>query len=142
MNMLELTYAHTAAEVDRALAGKRALPERADLLRRAHELLELDVLVEVTLNDIITGRKGDCSFCPVSRAVRRATNRDVMIDAVSIRVFGTWLFVDIPPPPQARTFIKRFDSGGPVQPLAFRLTIPLPNTPNTCLLYTSDAADE
>ena len=124
MNMLELTHAHTVVEVDRALAGKRALPERADLLRHARELLELDVLVEVTLNDIITGRKRDCSFCPVARAVKRAASRDALIDPVAIRVFGTRLFVDIPTPPQARTFIKRFDSGGPVQPLAFRLTIP------------------
>lgn len=75
---------------------------------------------EVTREDILKGKRVSAEFCPIAMAVRRVTNRkDVSVNGYTIKVDG----ISVPCPPEATSFISKFDSGTHVEPL--ELDVPI-----------------
>lgn len=73
--------------------------------------------IQVTEDDIRFGERGECTDCPVARAISRATKREAYVDSYDI-CSGSY---DWFTPEAVRTFIARFDSGQPVEPFTFEL---------------------
>ena len=87
--------------------------------------LKMRVRVEVTKNDIRRGRCGDCSNCPIARAVKRATkiqNVNVDEDSISISNDGQSLYIDSSQ--KCTRFVQKFDSGEKVKPIVFLINVP------------------
>lgn len=80
------------------------------------------VEVSVTETDIMFGKKGSCTQCPIAYAVKRATGRkrNVVVD-------GQYLTInpdrpceqEMHLPKKARDFVIKFDSGKKVKPFKF-----------------------
>lgn len=81
------------------------------------------MLIEVTKNDIATGRPDDTCRCPVALALQRAfqcTEREVYVDAKIIRIVG----LSYPAPKSVGDFVELFDAARPEddpQPFSFEL---------------------
>ena len=77
------------------------------------------MLVNVTEEDIVRGKRGDCSLCPIALAVGRLFPKATYISVQSnkIAVDDTEFFV----PNSAIAFIGRFDHGSSVYPFSFPL---------------------
>ncbi len=82
----------------------------------------IDILVEVTAEDIAKGQPRRCSLCPVALALRRATGKEWIV--------GTWMrpwtATDaIETPAEALAFIEAFDGLlEEVAPFSFTLAVP------------------
>lgn len=77
--------------------------------------------IKVTQKDIDRGRLTNPWYCPIARAVRRAS-RLVSGKRQTISVGGSDCSIgrqNYGLPRRARTFVKRFDNGLPVRPLSF-----------------------
>lgn len=80
------------------------------------------VEVQVTELDIMLGKKGSCTQCPIAYAVKRATGRKR-----NVVVNGKYLVIDgaynncqqFSLPKKARDFISKFDDGKKVKPFKF-----------------------
>ncbi len=76
------------------------------------------MLVKITQEDIDQGDKYNPGWCPVALAVKRTTgNKDVSV--------GFWVHVDgtiYRLANRISDWIYRFDQGGTVRPITFRLT--------------------
>lgn len=76
--------------------------------------------VTVTLKDIKNGASYIPQYCPVARAIRRATKKQrVLVGGTSYSV-GSQKYRDLPK--KATTFIRRFDDGLKVNPFSFYIT--------------------
>lgn len=76
--------------------------------------------IEVTQQDIDSGKKSDTSCCPVALAMARA------VEPLRVSVITKWASIDgryHSLPPEVTTFIKRFDIGGAVDPFTFELQL-------------------
>jgi hypothetical protein len=74
--------------------------------------------VDVTQEDIEEGARGDCNFCPVARAIRRAfPTKSVFVGANTIGVGGERLEM----PDDVDEFVCAFDSYCDVYPFSFEL---------------------
>lgn len=80
-------------------------------------------VLDVALQDIKRGKRGNAYACPIVRALRRRYKAlefvEVAGDYVAVSV-GAWLFT-ASLPRIAKTFVRNFDRGAPVAP--FRSTI-------------------
>lgn len=78
----------------------------------------------VTAEDIAAGRQMHGERCPIGRAVRRVWP-NAHVTAVSILPGGFGkLYGDIPLDDQAFAFVRKFDTGFPVEPFSFTVVIP------------------
>lgn len=83
--------------------------------------------VDVTQEDIDRGMPKRCSFCPVAKAIQRATGNKYFYVAVSgselcdsVRAVTRTDYIDaIDLPPEVLVFLTRFDAGKPVEPFSF-----------------------
>jgi hypothetical protein len=82
------------------------------------------ITVEVTAEDIATGRVGHCSRCPLALAFHRVPGFD-RAEVSAVRVYPRPT-ESIRLPGIAREFIHRFDHRLEVQPFSFTLEVPLP----------------
>lgn len=82
----------------------------------------IDIIVDVTEDDIRHGEREECRNCPVARAIARATGRAVLVDGDEF-CFASVL-VDYTLPAAARDFIHLFDTGCNVKPFSFTISIP------------------
>ena len=74
--------------------------------------------IEVTQKDIEKGKRNSSRFCPVARAVRRATRkRYIEVTGRTIFIERKELFV----PLKVTRFINRFDDSILVHPFSFEL---------------------
>jgi hypothetical protein len=84
--------------------------------------------IAVTQCDIDAGERGDCLWCPMVIAARRATRKRCLVD------FADWsrrrlvLIIDgmgivATLPPDARRWVKDYDAGRRVKPLAFAVKL-------------------
>jgi len=82
------------------------------------------LVIEITQQDILLGRRNEASCCPIARALTRLGYK-------SVNVWGTYLslldpetddvlFLDLPKPVQI--FIKNFDKDRSVEPCTLTLT--------------------
>lgn len=78
--------------------------------------------VEVTADDIAEATRG-AGGCPVARATRRAAGAEYVVAGVHwIDVRGTdGYLLSHPTPPAVAAFMRRFDRGETVAPMAFDL---------------------
>lgn len=84
--------------------------------------------IDVTQEDIDKGQQSACYFCPIARAMNRASR-----DGTTWAVFPASCRADstdrvgerrLVLPPAAREFIRAFDAREPVSPFSFDLDIP------------------
>ena len=78
--------------------------------------------IEVTAEDIRNGRKHDCQYCPVARAIARATGREVLTGRITCQIrssYTPWRSVILPR--VVFDFTESFDAGALVQPFDFEL---------------------
>lgn len=80
------------------------------------------VTVNVTAEDIASGKSEDRYRCPVSLATARALG----VEKVFIWTHSWWLKKNIfgPLPEVATAFIRAFDHKRPVQPFSFEIEVP------------------
>ena len=76
--------------------------------------------IQVTQDDIDHGRSGDCNFCPVARAVKRATHLDLGV-RVTIGYVYLGNLVNFQLLSKVADFVYDFDVGMPVKPFEFEL---------------------
>lgn len=86
------------------------------------------IAVEVTIEDLDSGTRGDCHACPVALALSRAIGRPVFVD-------GDEAFIESGPdgwragvklPEAAVAFIRRYDRGWIAGPFTFDIDMPGP----------------
>ena len=78
--------------------------------------------IEVTQHDIDKGLNNNCFLCPIAHAVKRKMGTDsVLVYCDRISVMSTVTSYNYKLPKKARTFIKRFDDGKPVEPFTFEI---------------------
>lgn len=82
--------------------------------------------IEVTAEDIQRGRKGNACSCPIHRAGRRAGLIDFEVWNKAVSVYLDGKKKNYPLPEVAQQFIKKFDCGQPVEPIAFELAFKEP----------------
>lgn len=75
--------------------------------------------IEVTKRDIQKGERGSCRWCPVARAVARATNYKKLVLVASDHVDIN--DKDFNLPLRVQRFIACFDMGDDVKPFSFNL---------------------
>jgi hypothetical protein len=76
--------------------------------------------INVTKEDIQNGKPIHISKCPVALAITRATGRTCEVDLDAIYVDGLGLVYS---PTEVVKFVRAFDDGKNVDPLAFDLTL-------------------
>lgn len=73
--------------------------------------------------DIINGRRTAPDHCPVALAVRRQSGRSkIAVSSYSVDLLDGMKDAELPP--EARQFVRDFDSGRPVKPFSFELELP------------------
>jgi len=79
--------------------------------------------IQVTHEDITSGRPGDCIGCPVAIAATRVFNRECLVDFDSILVSSTpWDDrMTFRLPTNVRRRIRRFDMTAQMRPFTFEL---------------------
>lgn len=87
--------------------------------------------VDVTADDIASGKESDCAHCPVARAIGRALrdiNHNLGAEAaylgITIYSAGRFRRWHVTPPVVVSFWMRDFDMGRVVPPFAFRLEIP------------------
>lgn len=77
------------------------------------------IIIEVTEEDIKSGRRHSYSKCPIALAIRRAFARDY---GVAVGVGSFCVGIDVwKLSRRAQNFIQNFDEGCPVKPFSFRI---------------------
>lgn len=78
--------------------------------------------IEVTWVDIADGETESPGSCPIAIAAKRATKEgcNPMVGSFEIYLGVASLLL----PPEARAFVRSFDRGDDVKPIAFELDIP------------------
>lgn len=91
------------------------------------------ITINVTQEDIDNGTRKKCVICPVARALDKAFGLTVpptpiadrtcfILDSYHIDLFDKQDFlIRIPTPPEAKAFIKAFDTKQPVKPFSFQI---------------------
>jgi hypothetical protein len=83
--------------------------------------------IAVTERDIDVGERGDCLYCPVALAADRATGKCCRVDFKDWAKRQLVLVIDgvgcLPLPPEARRWVKDYDAGRRVVPLAFAVKL-------------------
>jgi hypothetical protein len=82
------------------------------------------VTIRVTKEDIETGRRGACGFCPIAFAVRRETNcHDVWVYdlTIDIKQHEHGQIAEYRTPFDAQRFMLDFDDGLAVKPFEFEM---------------------
>jgi hypothetical protein len=83
--------------------------------------------IRVTERDIDAGERGECLRCPMTLAANRATGKFCWVDFKDRAKRQLMLVIDgvgcVPLPPEARRWVKNFDAGRRVKPLAFAVEI-------------------
>lgn len=91
------------------------------------------IRISVTEKDILNGRKGNCSFCPVANAITRLFVNNPPLIAVKVSYSAFSLKVDlvigseiqVPIPYKAEYRIRRFDlPDSKMEPFNFIVNIP------------------
>ena len=77
--------------------------------------------IEVTAQDIASGKRVDCDCCPLALALNRATNDVWHVTKAEAYRRGPVRPITLPPP--ARKFIADFDACNPVFPFTFELEL-------------------
>ena len=81
--------------------------------------------IEVTAEDIRNGRKHDCQYCPVARAIARATGKETLVGLRTCQIrsssYTPWCWLILPF--AVLEFIESFDAGALVQPFDFELDL-------------------
>lgn len=81
--------------------------------------------IQVTAEDIANGTRGNCAFCPVARAVCRATGSvDVSVTGLGVTIWCGEETASLAIPDAVGRFVDDFDCGKPVHPIEFDLDIP------------------
>lgn len=78
------------------------------------------MLINVTSEDIRKGLRGNGSYCPIARAIRRQTKRRVNVAGYSYCLVDRkkyWL------PDDAERFVRAFDDFQHVEPFNFHLPV-------------------
>lgn len=84
-------------------------------------MMDDEIIVDVTQEDIDRGKPNDAEHCPIARALRRETKGDwvVGVGGLATDYSGdVTLWVDYRAA-WAAGFVRRFDAGKPVQPRRF-----------------------
>ena len=76
--------------------------------------------ITVTRRDIERGKKGSPNSCPVALAVKRLGHKNVGVGLCSISWSGMPVAIMSM---TAQYFIERFDSGKPVKPFSFTVSV-------------------
>ncbi|HWL72125.1 MAG TPA: hypothetical protein VNS22_27600 [Geminicoccus sp.] len=82
------------------------------------------ITIDVTADDIASGRMGDCQRCPIASALLRQGFYEVDVgtdDAGVRRENGPWISFQLPD--EARDFISSFDCDGQGWPFSFELEV-------------------
>ena len=74
--------------------------------------------VQVTMNDIKNGLRGNNTYCPIARAIRRVANKRRVVLGCKLAIVGNKSYIL---PHAARIFIELFDFGHNVSPFRFTL---------------------
>ena len=77
--------------------------------------------IHVTQDDIYRGNRRNCNYCPVARAVARATSESEVYVGGDIFIRKNEHGSVYHAPRSVRRFIRRFDKGLPVAPFTFIL---------------------
>jgi hypothetical protein len=77
--------------------------------------------INVTQEDIDQGKRTSPTQCAVALAMRRETGNEWVVGEYDMDNFQTNIGVRLPE--EARTFIKDFDYGRPVEPFSFTVDI-------------------
>jgi hypothetical protein len=83
----------------------------------------MKLVVEVTEEDIILGKRKRSCECPISKALKRSTGFDWGVGINTALYFGPEFsknsFIELPK--EARDFISKFDQEKPVKPFKFEI---------------------
>lgn len=85
---------------------------------------DVTVTVDVTQKDIARGKPGDCWWCPIALAARRALGGWTIHVSGQTLSDGEAFKWSRKMPMVAHIFQVRFDSERPVSPFAFKLRVP------------------
>jgi hypothetical protein len=82
----------------------------------------------LTQRDIDAGERGDCLLCAMTLAANRATHRRCRVDFTGWACRRLVLIIDgvgvvATLPPEARRWVKDYDAGRRVKPLAFAVKL-------------------
>jgi hypothetical protein len=77
--------------------------------------------INVTQDHIDNGKKGTANRCPIALAIKDAFGPAVRV-YVSITAYQIGPVKDRPLPPEAITFIQKYDRGSTVKPFSFEIT--------------------
>ena len=77
------------------------------------------MIIQVTQHDIDMGMRKSICFCPIACAIRKALicPRWISVSSTYLHFNGLTLLT----PPEVAAFIRDFDNGKPVEPMAFTL---------------------
>lgn len=80
----------------------------------------MEIMVEVTQEDIDKTTGGECHKCPIALAIARSVGQMVLVFPTQFTLGGDLFRL----PPVAVEFIREFDKKNLVSPITFTLTVP------------------